>query len=241
MNRPNFIELVAALKRGSSKGVGFKPAKPRNFDGVQDQKVMDAWLVKMEDYLHAAKVGRHLVMEFAQSYLKGYVSTWWTTVRQEEGKTHDCTCEFFKERIELEFIPKNSDYISRCKLCDLVNATNDNLRQYVRAYFELMLEIWHMHELDRVCHVAMRLLTWAKHTLKENWPASLSEAIMKVKGFSDVGRSEKSRFKKDNKFPHKKAHHEGEWNRGKIPQKGTSPNNLKAQVSNPKEIRHEGG
>jgi hypothetical protein len=30
--------------------------------------------------------------------------------------------------IELEFIPKNSDYISRCKLCDLVNATNDNLR-----------------------------------------------------------------------------------------------------------------
>jgi hypothetical protein len=36
MNRPNFIKLVAALKGGSSKGVGFKPVKPRNFDGVQD-------------------------------------------------------------------------------------------------------------------------------------------------------------------------------------------------------------
>jgi hypothetical protein len=57
MNRPNFIELVAALKGGSLKGVGFKPAKPGNFDGVQDQKVVDAWLVKMEDYLHVAKVG----------------------------------------------------------------------------------------------------------------------------------------------------------------------------------------
>jgi len=36
MNRPNFIELVVALKGGSSKGVGFKPAKLGNFDGVRD-------------------------------------------------------------------------------------------------------------------------------------------------------------------------------------------------------------
>jgi hypothetical protein len=31
----------------------------------------------MEDYLHAIKVGRHSVVEFAESYLKGYVLTWW--------------------------------------------------------------------------------------------------------------------------------------------------------------------
>jgi hypothetical protein len=61
-------------------------------------------------------------------------------VRQEEGKNYGYTWEFFKERIELEFIPKNFNYISRCKLHDLVNATNDNLRQYVRAYSKLMLE-----------------------------------------------------------------------------------------------------
>ncbi len=35
-----------------------------------------------------------------------------------------------------------------------------------------------------------------------------------MEGFSDVGRSEKSGFKKDNKFFHKKPRHEGEWNRG---------------------------
>jgi hypothetical protein len=46
--------------------------------------------------------------------------------------------EFFKEHIELEFIPKNSDYISRCKLRDFVNATNDNLCQYVKVYSKLM-------------------------------------------------------------------------------------------------------
>jgi hypothetical protein len=52
---------------------------------------VDAWLAKMEDYLHAAKVGGHLAVEFAQSYLKGYAATWWKTMRQEEGKSHDYT------------------------------------------------------------------------------------------------------------------------------------------------------
>ncbi len=64
-DRLNFIKLVTALKGGSLKGVGFKPAKPRNFDGVWDRKVVDVWLVEMEDYLHAAKVRRHSAMELA--------------------------------------------------------------------------------------------------------------------------------------------------------------------------------
>jgi hypothetical protein len=95
-----------------------------------------------------------------------------------------------------------------------MNATNENLRQYVKAYSELMFEIWHMHELNCVCQFVMGLPTWAKRKLEESWPASLSEAITKVENFSDVGRSDKSGFKKDNKFLHKKPRHAGEWNRG---------------------------
>jgi hypothetical protein len=146
--------------------------------------------------------------------LESYAATWWRTVRQEEGKNHGYTWEFFKERLESDFVPRNSDYISRCKLRNLVNVANENLRQYVRAYSELMLEIRHMHELDRVCQFVMGLPTWAKQKLEERWPASLSEAITKVEYFSDVGRSDKSEFRKDNKFFHKKPRHEGEWNRG---------------------------
>jgi hypothetical protein len=140
MNRLDFIWLDEALKGGSSS-VRFKLAKPRNFDGVQDWKVVDAWFVKMDDYLHAIKVEQHSAVELAQSYLEGYALTWWKTMRQEEGKTHGYTWEFFKEHIELEFIPQNFDYISRCKLYDLVNVTNDNLRQYVKVYTKPMFEI----------------------------------------------------------------------------------------------------
>jgi hypothetical protein len=81
MNRLDFSELVAALKGGSSKNVGFQPAKLGNFDGARDRKVVDVWLAEMEDYLHAAKVGQHLAVELAQSYLKGYAATWWKTLR----------------------------------------------------------------------------------------------------------------------------------------------------------------
>jgi hypothetical protein len=65
MNRPDFSELVGALKGGSSKNARFQLAKPGNFDGAHNQKVVDAWLVEMEDYIHATKVGRHFAVELA--------------------------------------------------------------------------------------------------------------------------------------------------------------------------------
>jgi hypothetical protein len=36
MNRPDFGELVATLKMGTSKGERFQLAKPGNFDGARD-------------------------------------------------------------------------------------------------------------------------------------------------------------------------------------------------------------
>jgi hypothetical protein len=45
----------------------------------------------MDDYLHAAKVGRHSAVELTQSYLKGYAVTWWRIVKQEEGKCRNPT------------------------------------------------------------------------------------------------------------------------------------------------------
>jgi hypothetical protein len=115
-----------------------------------------------------------------------------------------------------------------------VNAINDNLQEYVKVSSELMLEIRHMHELDRVCQFVMGLPTWAKCKLKDNWPSSLSETIMKVEGFSDVGKGEKSRFKKDNKFLHKKPRHEGEWNRGQESPRKEKPKQFQGLGFKPK-------
>jgi len=65
MNRPDFNELIAALKGVSSKNAGFQLAKLENFNGARDRKVVDVCLAEMEDYLHATKVGRHSAIELA--------------------------------------------------------------------------------------------------------------------------------------------------------------------------------
>jgi hypothetical protein len=58
-----------------------------------------------------------------------------------------------------------------------------------------------MHELNRVCHFVMGLPTWVKRKLEENWPASLSKAIMKVEGFSDVGTRRKIQVQEGEQIP----------------------------------------
>jgi hypothetical protein len=78
------------------------------------------------------------------------------------------------------------------------------------------------------------VLTWAKRKLEENWPSSLFKTAMKVEGFSDVGRGEKSRFKKDNKFLHKKSCHEGEWNRRQESLKKEKPKQFQGSGFKPK-------
>ncbi len=47
-------------------------------------------------------------------------------------------------------------------------------------------------------------------------------------------RGEKPGFKNDNKFPHKKAHHEGEWNWGQDTSKGEKPKQFQSLGFKPK-------
>ncbi len=84
--------------------------------------------------------------------------------------------------------------------------------------------------------IVMGLPTWAKCKLEGNWPASLTKAIMKVEGFSDVGRDESPDSKRIASSLIRKHTMKGNGTKAKIPQKGKSPNNSKVRVSNPKEF-----
>ncbi len=55
-----------------------------------------------------------------------------------------------------------------------------------------------------------------------------------MQNFSDVGRSDKSGFKKDNKFFHKKPRHEGEWNRGQGSPTKDKPKTIQGSGFKPK-------
>jgi hypothetical protein len=73
----------------------------------------------------------------------------------------------------------------------------------------------------------MGLSTWAKRKLEDNWSASLSEAIMKMEGFSDMGRGSRrttSSFTRNNAM---------KWNgtEGKTLKRGKAQTNPRLRVS----------
>jgi hypothetical protein len=55
-----------------------------------------------------------------------------------------------------------------------------------------------------------------------------------MEGFSDVWQGEKSEVKNEKKFPHKKAHHEGEWNHGQDTLKAEKPKQYQGLGFKPK-------
>ncbi len=93
----DFTKFVKILKEGLSRGIGFKLAKPKCFDGSHNQKVIKAQLSKMEDFIHIMKLDWENVVELAQTYLENYAQTWWTQVKHETGKTHGYLWEDFQE------------------------------------------------------------------------------------------------------------------------------------------------
>jgi hypothetical protein len=104
-----------------------------------------------------------------------------------------------------------------------------------------MLEIWHMHELDWMCHFVMGFPTWVKCKLEKNWPTSLFEAIIKVEGFSDVEQVKSLSSKRRINSPIKRHAMKGNADVGETFQKGKDLNNFNAQVLNPKVILSKRG
>jgi hypothetical protein len=82
----------------------------------------------------------------------------------------------------------------------------------------------------------MRLPTWAKRKLEENWPSSLFEAIMKVEGFSDVGRVKNPGSRKTTSYFTRSHAMKVNGTEDKEAQGKKSPNISKVRGSNPRKI-----
>jgi hypothetical protein len=87
----------------------------------------------------------------------------------------------------------------------------------------------------------MGLLTRAKCKLEENWPVSLSKAIMKVEGFRMWDRVKSPGLRKITSSFTRRHAMKGNGTEGKTPRKGKNLNNFKARVSNLKGISSRRG
>jgi len=94
----------------------------------------------MDNCKHMMKVNHDIVVELMQTYLEGYAQIWYWKMLDNKWENGWLLVKGgFEEQIKV--IHMNFNYLSRCKLQDLVNRNNDNLWQYVKAYIEFMFKL----------------------------------------------------------------------------------------------------
>jgi hypothetical protein len=94
----------------------------------------------MDNYKHMMKVNHDIVVELMQTYLEGYAQIWYWKMLDKKWENAWLLVKGGLEE-QIKVIHMNFNYLSRCKLQDLVNRNNDNLWQYVKAYIEFMFKL----------------------------------------------------------------------------------------------------
>ncbi|GMI75485.1 hypothetical protein HRI_001217800 [Hibiscus trionum] len=92
-------------------------------------------------------------------YLTGDDKLWWRS-KFDGGVCSIKTWEEMKKELKNMFFPENMDYNARKKLRDLSHTRT--VRNYVREFSALMLDIKDMVEHDKIFYFLERLKLWAR-------------------------------------------------------------------------------
>ena len=96
----------------------------------------------------------------------------------EKGLCKIETLEQFKKELKKQFFPMNVVYEARWRLRKLQQMTT--LREYVREFTTLMLQIPTLSEEDSLFYFTDGLQNWAKQELRRHHIANVDEAITVV-------------------------------------------------------------
>ncbi|KAF2319943.1 hypothetical protein GH714_020793 [Hevea brasiliensis] len=104
-------------------------------------------------------------LKMVPMYLANDAKLWWRTKVEQSisGQCSIVTWDDFKKALKAQFYPENVAYNARCKLAELQHA--GSIREYVRSFTALMLDIKDMSEADRLFNFQKGLKPWARNEL----------------------------------------------------------------------------
>uniref|UniRef100_A0A2C9WGY9 Retrotransposon gag domain-containing protein n=1 Tax=Manihot esculenta TaxID=3983 RepID=A0A2C9WGY9_MANES len=146
--------------------------EPKAFGGARDVKEVDNFLFDMELFVRVTKreseENKLLILPL---YLVDDAKLWW------------------RNKIELraQFCPENVAYDARCKLGELQQT--GSVRDYVRDFSRLMLNIENIQEEDRFYNFMKGLKPWAKNELMRWKVTDVDAAIVADEGLEDYSNS----------------------------------------------------
>ncbi|KAH9610423.1 hypothetical protein KSS87_020161 [Heliosperma pusillum] len=152
--------------------------EPTKYNGKRDSKEIDNFLWGLEQYFDALKITEDdMKIKSATMYLAEDAILWWRRRQADEkkGLCHINTWDDFKGDFKKQFYPDNAEEIALKKLRALKHM--GSIREYVKQYSSLLLEIEDMPEHLSFLYFMDGLQRWAEQELKRRNVKTLAEAI----------------------------------------------------------------
>ncbi|KAJ9165878.1 hypothetical protein P3X46_020695 [Hevea brasiliensis] len=201
-------EDVVVCKAAVSAGVTtasvapkVKVPEPPKFGDKRDAKELDNFIWLVEQYLDAL----HVVDDSSKIknttlYLDHDAILWWRRchAEMERGLVEIRTWEAFKGELKKQFYPENAEEVAMKKLRGLKHT--GSLKDYIREYSSLMLEIPDMPNKSRLLYFLDGLQQWAEQELKRRGVQDLASAIAVAESLLEFSKrqAKKEKSKKGN-------------------------------------------
>ena len=169
-NFKNVEDEMALLKRvvvapsGQIEGPAskIKVPKPKCFNGSRNSKELENFLWDMEQYFRAARIFASDQVTITSMYLSGDAKLWWRTRREDDtcaGRPLIETWDALKKELKDQFLPNNTAWVARESLKKIKHS--GSVRDYVKEFSSLMLDIKNMSEEDKLFNFLSGLQPWA--------------------------------------------------------------------------------
>ncbi|KAA0034110.1 uncharacterized protein E6C27_scaffold65G001000 [Cucumis melo var. makuwa] len=164
-----------------------KVPEPKPFCGVRDAKTLENYIFDLEQYFKATNtVTEEAKVTLATMHLSEDAKLWWRSryVDIQEGRCTVDTWDALKRELRSQFFPENVEILARRKLRDLRHT--GEIREYVKQFAGLMLDIRNMSEKDKVFYFVEGLKPWARAKLYEQRVQDLTSAYAAAERLFDL-------------------------------------------------------
>ncbi|CAL5371561.1 unnamed protein product [Camellia sinensis] len=160
-----------------------KVPDPKAFAGNRSAKELENFLWDMEQYFKAAHVPEGEKVTITSMYLTGDAKLWWRTRVGDDARIEISTWDTLKKEMKEQFLPCNTSWVARDALKRLKHA--GSVRDYVKEFSSLMLDIKNMSEEDKLFNFMSGLQNWAQLELRRLGVKDLPSAMAAADGLLD--------------------------------------------------------
>jgi len=164
-----------------------KIPEPKPFCGARDAKALENFIFDMEQYFRATNTDvEDSKITLATMHLADDAKLWWRSryIDMQEGRCTIDTWDKLKQELRSQFFPENVEILARRKLRELKHT--GLIRDYVKQFAGLMLDIRDMSEKDKVFCFVEGLKPWAKAKLYEQRVQDLTSAYAAAERLFDL-------------------------------------------------------